>query len=224
MTRPRTVDTSLLRIAVFGSGQIGGMVQSILAEGPYQIVGYVDDDPASDFAHGHPILGDRSWLTSNRNSYDAVCLGVGTIAARKLLSGWLASESVPSVSAIHSSAIISPDVELGENLIIGAGTTLFVNPKIGDGTFIGPSVVVSHDTIIGNHCLLSVGSVIGARCDIGDEVLVGCGARLMPTGFSTKARLHIGNRATVGVGATVIRNVSVDSTVVGTPAKPIANK
>lgn len=213
----------LARVAVFGSGQIGGMVRSILAD-QVTVIGFIDDAETSDTAYGLPVLGDRSWLTSNRAAYDFVCVGVGTINARKALCAWLETESIETISAIADSAIISADAHLGKNLIIGAGTNLFVNPEIGDGTFIGPSVVVSHDSTVGKYCLLSVGSIIGARCDIADEVLVGCGSTLMPTGFSTDARLTVGSRAIVGVGATVIRDVEADATVVGSPAKPIKRK
>lgn len=211
-----------MRIVVAGSGQTGNMVASILSEQENEIVGFVDDAHAGAVeAHGFPVLGDRTYLLDNAGRFDAVCVGVGSIRGRRHLIEWLEQNGVPTVSAIHGSVVMSPEVVLGDNLIIGASTTLYINPVIGSGCFIGPSVTVSHDTVVGDFCLLSVGSVIGARCDIDEGVLVGSGAILMPPAFSPDARLQVGRNAIVGVGATVIRNVEPDTTVVGTPAKPI---
>ncbi|MCF2870947.1 acetyltransferase [Octadecabacter sp. G9-8] len=208
-------------VIVFGSGQTGNMAASILSEQGYEVLGFVDDAPdAPASSYGRAILGTRDILL-DRSSYDAVCVGVGTIKSRRAIVGWLKENDIKTVSAIHSSAVIDADAQLGDNLIIGAGSVFYVNPVIGEGCFVGPSVTVSHDTVVGPFCLLSVGSVIGARCDLATGVLIGSGATLMPPGFRVDARLNIGQGAIVGVGSTVIRDVDDNTTVVGTPAKPI---
>ncbi len=208
-----------MKVVIFGAGQTGKMVYSILSN-DHQIVGYVDDVVSS----GGEVLGGKEWLLNNKNCYDSVCVGAGTIPARKFISEWLNAHEIKTISAIHKSAIICEKVTLGENLVVGANVTLYVNPSIGEGCFIGPGVTVSHDTTVGNYCLLSVGSIVGARCDIGDEVLVGSGAVLMPPAFDVRARLDVGLGAIIGVGSVVIKDVPTNVTVVGNPAKPIASK
>jgi sugar O-acyltransferase (sialic acid O-acetyltransferase NeuD family) len=214
-----------LKIIVFGSGQIGNVVASILREQDHEILGFIDDDPESFGKHyyGLPVLGPREYLLA-KNKYDAVCLGVGTIKARVEVLDWLDENAVQTVSAIHSSAVISPEANLGRNLVVGASTTFYVNPVIGDGCYIGPSVTVSHDTIVGKFCLLSVGSVVGARCDLEDEVFVGSSSTIMPPSFGSSARLRVGKGAVIGVGSTVIHDVPMGITVIGTPAKPLKKK
>lgn len=214
-----------MKIVILGSGQIGNAAASIARENGHDVLGFIDDNPELKHTSVYdlPVLGNRESLLNNQ-SFDAVCIGVGTIKARKAVANWLKERNIQTVSAIHPSVVMSPEVKLGRNLIIGTNSTFFINPKIGDGCFIGPSVTVSHDTVVGDYCLLSVGSVIGARCDIGNEVLIGSAATLMPPAFSTEARLSVGEGAIVGVGATVIRDVEKGSTVVGTPAKPITPK
>lgn len=209
-----------MKIVIYGLGQTGQMVSSILHEQNHQIMGYVDDhmDKAKLEKFQQLYLGSRDYLVENR-SYDAVCIGIGTIQARLAVAEWLEKQRIPTISAIHSSAVISAEATLGKNLIIGANSTMYVNPIIGDGCFIGPSVTVSHDSEIGRFCLLSVGSVVGARCDLEDRVFVGTSSTIMPTGFGSEARLRVGSGSVIGVGSTVIRDVPRDVTVIGTPAK-----
>ena len=84
------------------------------------------------------------------------------------------------IEQIHSSAIIPPSVEMGENnhiaphVVIEDNVTIGNHVRINAGTFIGknttinndcninPNVSIYHDVIIGNHCLIESGSVIGA--------------------------------------------------------------
>ena len=214
-----------MKIIIFGLGQTGQMVSSILREQNHEIIGFVDDrlDDLSLKESQQLFLGSRDYLIEN-SSYDAVCIGIGTIQARLAIAKWLDKHGIPTVSAIHKSAVISAEVKLGKNLIIGANATLYINPSIGDGCFIGPSVTVSHDTKVGRFCLLSVGSVVGARCDLEDRVFVGTSATIMPTAFGSEARLRVGSGSVIGVGSAVIRDVPRDVTVIGTPAKVLKKR
>ena len=209
-----------MRIIIFGLGQTGQMVSSILLEQNHEILGFVDDwvDDVNLHNSQQPLLGSRDYLIEN-SSYDAVCIGIGTIQARLEVAEWLEKNGITTINAIHSSAVISAEARLGKNLIIGANSTLYVNPSIADGCFIGPSVTVSHDSNVGRFCLLSVGSVVGARCDLEERVFVGTSSTIMPTGFGSKARLRVGCEAVIGVGSTVIRDVPSGVTVIGTPAR-----
>ena len=72
-------------------------------------------------------------------------------------------------SQIDKSAFIAPNVSLGQNVKIGANTTLMPGVVIGDNVCIGshckiyPNVVIYRDTLIGNRVRIHAGSVIG--CD-----------------------------------------------------------
>ena len=81
---------------------------------------------------------------------------------------------------IHSSAIIPPTVEMGENIHIAPhvvcedNITIGDGVRIGSGTFIGKNTIIKngshiysnvniyHDVEIGKNCIIDSGSVIGA--------------------------------------------------------------
>ena len=84
------------------------------------------------------------------------------------------------IEQIHSSAIIPPTVEMGENIHIapyvvceenvkigdgvriGAGTCIGRNTTINNGSHIDSNVNIYHDVEIGKNCTIDSGSVIGA--------------------------------------------------------------
>lgn len=209
------------RVLIYGTGQTGNMVASILElEGTVEIVGFVDDDEKQwgKYLRGHEVLGGRSFVSRGKG-FDSMAIAVGRVGPRRALSKWVSERAIPQQLAIHPSAFLPKDLAVGEGTIIGAGTTLYVNPVIGRNVFIGPHVVVSHDSVVGDYALLSVGSVIGARVDVAPGAFVGAGATVMPPGWAAEARLTIGEDAIVGVGAAVIQDVEPRSIVVGVPAK-----
>lgn len=62
---------------------------------------------------------------------------------------------------IHSTAIIDPSAQLGENVEIGAYSVIGPDCEIGDGTIIGPQVVLEQYTLIGKECQVRAGAVLG---------------------------------------------------------------
>jgi len=55
------------------------------------------------------------------------------------------------MNKIHSSAIISDNCTIGDNVQIGAYSVIEGNVKIGDGTIIHPQVNISGNTDIGKN-------------------------------------------------------------------------
>jgi acetyltransferase EpsM len=211
-----------MKIIIYGTGQIGSVVNNILKDAGHEIVGYVDDNISlhSKKINGVQVFGGGKWLLKKKG-YDRVCLGVGTINSRKKILNWLSKYKIPLISAIHPSVIISSDVKIGKSVTIGANSLVYGNTKIGLGTFIGPSVTVSHDTDIGKFCLISVGSIIGARVCIQEEVFIGSGSILTPKRLRIDSKLLVQKNAIIGAGSLVIDDVLKRDKVVGVPAKSI---
>ena len=214
------------RILIYGTGQIGNMVASILElSDDVKVIGFIDDDESkwgTQFI-GYPILGGFDVL-QQASTYDQVAVALGRVEPRRKVAKRIDKLGISQASAVHPSALISKGCVLGTGCIIGAGVNLFVNPSIGNNVFVGPSVVVSHDSVVEDYALLSVGSVIGARVDVGSGAFIGAGATVMPPGWGKDSRLRIGADAIVGVGAVVIRDVEERAIVAGVPAKLLRYK
>lgn len=64
-------------------------------------------------------------------------------------------------TTVHPSALVDPDAELGQGVVIGPWAIVGPRVRIGDGTELGPRVLVERDTVIGEDCRISNGAVLG---------------------------------------------------------------
>lgn len=106
--------------------------------------------------------------------------------------------------------IIEDDVQIGALTVIGRGaidnTVLKRGAKIDNSTFISHNVVIGEDTFV-----------------VGETIMFGSsstGKQTLISGNSTiRNARHIGDKAIVGMGSVVVRNVEDGAVVKGNPAK-----
>ncbi len=63
---------------------------------------------------------------------------------------------------IHSSAVIDPDAQLPEDIVIGPFAVIGPCVHIGSGTRIGAHAVIERNTRIGSRCNIGSGAVLGS--------------------------------------------------------------
>jgi len=103
------------------------------------------------------------------------------------------------------------------------GVELTPGAEIGGGLYIAhPIGSVISPKRIGNNCSIIHNVTIGMRNewafpDIGDNVFIGAGARIL-------GGIRVGNNATIGANAVVVHDVPDGATVVGIPARVINMK
>ena len=117
------------------------------------------------------------------------------------------------VSRIHSLGT----VELGDDVEIGAGTTIdrstIETTRIGRATKIDNHVHIGHNVTIGESCMICGMVGISGSVRIGDRVRLGGGAGVAD-------HVTIGDQAVVAAGAGVASNIAAGSLVSGYPAQP----
>ena len=62
---------------------------------------------------------------------------------------------------IHSTAIIDPTAEIGEDVEIGAYSVIGAHCVVGSGSRIGPHVILEENTLLGKECQVRSGAVLG---------------------------------------------------------------
>ncbi len=144
---------------------------------------------------------------------------------------------------IRSGSIIYSDVKIGNNLKTGHRALVRENSEIGDNVLIGTNVVLDGNCKLGSNISIQTGAYITAFTTIEDNVFIGpwvvtandkymvTGAKLIGPTIKKGARIGanatilpgivIGERAVVGSGSVVTKDVPADETVVGNPARPI---
>lgn len=102
------------------------------------------------------------------------------------------------------------------------GIEIHPGAEIGRRLFIdhGMGIVIGETATIGDDCTIYHGVTLGGtgkdkkkrHPDIGDNVVIGCGAKVL-------GPIKIGNNVKIGANAVVLKDIGEDVTVVGIPAK-----
>lgn len=141
------------------------------------------------------------------------CIGFGGINHKINLVDEFKSFGGELTSVISSLAYVSSyNVSIGEGVIIMPGVKISNNVEIGKCSLIYYNSVITHDCIIGNYCEISPSVNLLGRCEIKNEVFVGANATILPD-------VIVSNNATIGAGSVVTKDVNINTTVIGIPAK-----
>ncbi len=168
------------RIVLIGGGGHGRvLIDAILAQDKYEIVGFVD----TALSIGSVISGNYKVVLSQNELYnlgdvaDFFIIAIGN----NLIREQIYNEAVKYCKAaiiIHPSATICPNVVIEEGTVIMAKTFINTSCTIGKNTIVNAGVIIDHDCKIGNHVHLSIGTLVGSRSVIADKMTTSIGQHI----------------------------------------------
>ena len=192
------------------------MIDIVERSGTHRIVGLVDREGSSAKIWDYSVLGrsDELPAIAERLGVGGYILGIGSNAARRHVAELMSERApkVPALAAVHPSAVVGREVEIGPGSVVMAGATINPSCRIGRGCVINTGASLDHDSVMEDFASLAPGAVLGGNCEVGTEAWVGIGATIIQG-------IRIGARALVGAGSTVLQDVKPDVVVFGTPAR-----
>lgn len=210
-----------MNVAIFAAGGLGKVVCDALKnEGRHNVVGFFDNKKKGRF-FGYPVLGKCSQYETlcKKFQIEGLIVAFGYHFLDKRVSYYrkiVHNKKFRLVNAIHPTAIVSPDTEIGECVYIGPGAIINPGTRIGDNAVIWAGTIIEHDNIIGKNVFITPGVRTAGYVEIGDDSFVGIGSNI--------AKAKIGKNVTVGAGSLVLADIKSNSYVFGVPAKTIRIK
>jgi acetyltransferase EpsM len=196
------------------SGHAKVIIDAVIKEGKYRIVGIIDDDPnlwKGEFC-GYPVIGEENVLKDKTYRDTRLVLAIGDNAARQKLWQTINASGYELACAVH------PSAQIGRNVFIGVGTVIMANTAINSGTKIGENVIINtgatvdHDCVLEDYVHISPGTHLAGNVHVGELTHIGIGA-------SVVQGVKIGRNVIIGAGAAVIDNIPDNVTAVGVPAR-----
>lgn len=167
------------------------------------------------------VVGDRTVIHAGVHVYgpvrigDEVTIHAGSVIGaagygyERTPDGGL--EAFPQIGSVE----IGDRVEIGANACIDRGA---LGPtRIGAGARIDNLVHIAHNVEIGRDAAVIAHAMVGGSTHIGERAWIAPSAAL-------RDQLTVGDDATVGLGAVVVRSVEPNAVVAGNPARPLGER
>lgn len=204
-------------LVIVGAGGFGRevyewAVQSFDFNREWRWKGFLDDNPRALAGKDYPggvISGIDSY---EAESGDYFLCAVGKPGLKKELAGKMLDKGVRPAGLIHPSVVIGRNVVMGSGVILCPRVVLTCDIVLGDFVTLNVGTAVGHDARIGSYSQSSSFCDLTGYTKLGEEVFLGSHASVLPS-------VTVGDRAVIGAGAVVLRNVPSGQTVFGVPAR-----
>jgi sugar O-acyltransferase (sialic acid O-acetyltransferase NeuD family) len=206
------------RLAVLGASGHGKVVADTAECCGWQTIEFFDDAwPERQHNGSWAVVGDTAALHERLQMFDGVVVAIGNNVIRysKLLE--LEAAGACLCSLVHPAATVSRYAVLEKGTVVFAQAVVNADVHIGLGSILNTGCSVDHDCVLGAAVHISPGARLAGGVSVGDLSWVGIGA-------SVRQLVRIGAQVVVGAGAAVTTDVADALTVVGVPARALANR
>lgn len=202
---------------IFGAGGHGKVVLDIFLSQQRAVLGFLDGDPAKkgQKIRGREVLGGLEYLEGGKKA--EIALGIGDNGTRFAIFEKIKALGCNAAQAIHSRAIVSEDVELGEGVVIMPGAVVNPGCVLEDGVVVNTGATVDHDCHLKRFCQIWPGAHLAGSIEVGEFSYIG-------TGASVIQNIKIGDNVMIGAGAAVVTDIGNSAVAVGVPARVIKER
>ena len=168
-----------MKIVIVGGGGHGRVVADILQSmvGMEPVAFALPDADSGATGHfGLPIIGEETLVDVEHHG---IVVAVGDNRVRQKLYERFSGQGENLVTAIHPSAIIASDVELGDGCMICPGVIINTGAIIGNNVILNTGSIIEHECVVGDHSHVAPGAKLAGEVSVGDGVFVGLGANII---------------------------------------------
>ncbi len=202
-------------IVIIGASGFGREVAWLIENSDnWNVIGFVDDnkDLENKSMNDYPVLGTIDFLLNVNEKTNAV-VAIGNPQTRKKIVERLQSnKNISFPNIVDKDVIIDKTVTLGFGNIICKGNILTTNIEIGNFNHINLNCTVGHDVQFNDYITVYPGVNISGNVIINDCVEVGTGTKIIQGKKIVKETV-------IGAGSVVVKDIVVNGTYIGIPAK-----
>ena len=202
-------------ILIYGAGGHAKVViDTVLREGKYTIIGLIDDGEVAPAVLGFPVFKRLEEVPSKPSNF---IVAIGDNKTRKQKFEKLKEAGWKPATIVHPTAVISEFARIGEGSLICLKANINTDARVGDNVIINSGANVEHECNIGSHVHISTGVNLAGRSRVCEGAFAGISSTTIPG-------IELGEWSTVAAGAVVIKDVAPSARVAGVPAKLMRSK
>jgi acetyltransferase-like isoleucine patch superfamily enzyme len=209
---PMSAPSGVERIALIGAGLGATQVIDILAtDASRRPVAIVDDDQErwGGLVADIPVVGGTRQLREHhaegRIESAVVCIST-SVPARTRFRELCGELGIPLANAIHPTARICAEVEIGAGNVVCAFCHLGVGTRVGDNNFLSAYNSFDHHSVLGSDISTGPGCMTSGLVHIGDRARFG-------TGIFVEPHVEIGAGVQVASGAVIVSSVPAEHAI-----------
>ena len=209
---PLSAPSGVERIALIGAGLGATQVIDILApDTSRRAVAIVDDDQErwGGLVGDIPVVGGTRQLREHhaegRFESAVVCIST-SVPARTRFRELCGELGIPLANAIHPTARICAEVEIGAGNVVCAFCHLGVGTRVGDNNFLSARNSFDHHSVLGSDICTGPGCLTSGLVHIGDRARFG-------TGIFVEPHVEIGAGVQVASGAVIVSSVPAEHAI-----------
>lgn len=201
-------------VIIIGAGGHGKVIADIIIKSGDKVVGFLDDnlERGTKVIEQYVIIGkinDCIKLQEDKSLLFIIAIGNNYI--RKDI---YEKYKLNYYTAIHPTAVIGIQVNIGEGTVVMANACINSNTTIGKNCIINTGAIIEHDNIIEDYVHISPNATLCGTVNIGKYTHIGAGATI-------KNNTTICSNCIIGAGAVVVKDIKQDGIYIGVPAKKI---
>ncbi|MFI5533895.1 NeuD/PglB/VioB family sugar acetyltransferase [Kitasatospora sp. NPDC051853] len=195
---------------IAGAGGVGREALDTALAAGVPVAGFLDDRAQGGTVRGLPVLAPGQLPAGA-----PYLIGIADPGVRERLAAVLDGLGGRAATLVHPRAIVGPETTLGPGCLVMGGAYVSSNVRIGPHSQVHYNVTVGHDTVLTELVTVYPGGNVSGSVHAEPGATVGSNAVVL------QGR-KLGRLAFVGAAAVVTRDVPDRTTVIGSPARPMA--
>ena len=197
-------------VIIIGAGGHAKVIADIVIKRGDNLLGFLDDFKTDKIFGDYDVLGKIENISEFENKAKFI-IAIGNNETRKQLAQ---KYLLDWYTAIHPSAQIGINCEIGEGTCIMANAVINSDSKVGEHCIVNTAAVIDHENKISDFVHISPRATLCGNVFVGECTHVGAGVVV-------KNNVSICDNVTVGISAAVIRDITDSGKYIGVPAKKI---